>query len=404
MKINSNFFKRKAAIILACFFSVFSLFWHVWDRPSATGLSIFEWQTVESAHNIYASNMSNLPYLYLVKISVKIFGLNPLAVRLPSILLGMATLVLFWLAIRSIVDKKIASPTIILLSTSTWFLSFARTASPAISYAFFIIGIVYFAKKIIDQRSDWLNYAMLGLFVGVSQYSPGMIYLTIPMIGIGVYILQRNHWRLSSKGTVLGAVTMFLPISVLAVGLFNNPEQIKNILLLPTSFPGPSTVFANLMDIISSVLWQSELPWAFGIPSIGLLTFAEIALGILGGLTILYALPSVRSVLFVWFSVLILFVLSVLATPEYLIILALVGSYFAIAIGIEVLWERWRTIFPKNPAARMLGGMIVLILLSSIALLHNHQYFGGWTRLPQVKDQFIDYKTYKSQTKSDINL
>src|SRR5262245_39032328 len=92
------------------------------------GLSSSEMQSTVTSVNINllnpkAENVIDAPYHLLQKASVQLFGLQPASIRLPSIIIGVATGLGMIIMLQRWFKRNVAVLTAIIMSTSVGFLS-----------------------------------------------------------------------------------------------------------------------------------------------------------------------------------------------------------------------------------------------------------------------------------------
>lgn len=115
-------------------------------------------------------------YFYIILFSFKLLGINNFALRLPSAIFGILSVVVFYLITR----KKLKSAfflTLIFL-TSRWFLNFSRFSFETTFLLFLELLSIYFLFK--------KNLFLSGLFAGLAfnSYTPGRIFFLLPLFFI----------------------------------------------------------------------------------------------------------------------------------------------------------------------------------------------------------------------------
>jgi len=97
-------------------------------------------------------------YFYLVLPFVKVLGLNIWAVRLPSALLGIASVYLIYLLTTKLFNKNIGLLSALILATSPWHLHFSRGGWEANSATFFLLlGVWAFFKSLNTPKYFYLS-------------------------------------------------------------------------------------------------------------------------------------------------------------------------------------------------------------------------------------------------------
>ncbi len=130
-------------------------------------------------------------YHYLDIPFVKLFGLNALAVRLPSAILGAASVVLFYFLTSAIFGKKpVGLIAAFFLTISPWHINISRATSEGVIAGFFIllgILLVFHALTRPGRTSHLLIGGFLSLFVSILFYHSARLFVPvflIPFLGI----------------------------------------------------------------------------------------------------------------------------------------------------------------------------------------------------------------------------
>ncbi|RJQ38673.1 hypothetical protein C4559_01045 [Candidatus Microgenomates bacterium] len=146
-------------------------------------------------------------YFYKILGSLKNFGVNTFALRLPSAIFGILSILLFYLIIKKIFKQQLLSFLLALtLLSSHWFINFARFSFEATFLLFLELVSIYFIFKfdeIVKVTTPFLRNSpgapmgvwrskkmvsnfylvMSGLFAGLSflSYTPGRIFFLLPL-------------------------------------------------------------------------------------------------------------------------------------------------------------------------------------------------------------------------------
>lgn len=381
------FLRSHISGITALIFTLLASGYMFWNIPK--GLSDSEFATLRAAESLEPDQAAHFIYYGLVNISTIFFGQSAVAVRLPSIVLGISAVLLFWHVIRSSLNAQVGNWMLIMVATSGWLLHSSRLGVPLITYFFWPAALLYIALRIIQNREEWLWYVLAGIVLGLSLYTPGTVYIVLPLLIVGIYLVHKNHWKINRQASTLGFIAFVAVASLFVASLVVNFSQWKLFLLIPETFNVTATSFyANVGNLLRAIFWKNNVSFEFGLPGVALLSVPEMGLGILGGLIVIMHLPSIRSVITIWYGVLVLLIFGIFGLPPSFYILAMIGAYVAVAIGLSTLQERWKIIFPNNPAARTFGRGVLLGLSTLVALFHLYNYFGIWSQLPATHDEF----------------
>ena len=87
-------------------------------------------------------------YVYIILPFIKIFGLNEWSVRIPSAILGIATVYVLYLLVKILIeDRRVALMASMFLAISPWHIHFSRGGWEVNVATFFIITGVYLFLK-----------------------------------------------------------------------------------------------------------------------------------------------------------------------------------------------------------------------------------------------------------------
>lgn len=157
-------------------------------------------------------------YFYIVLPFVATMGLTETAVRLPSALFGIATVLIMYFLVRKITQNEFAALfSSLLLAIAPWHLHFSRGGWEVNVATFFItFGVYSFLKAL--ERPWWFYMSFLSLLAAMYTYqSPKII---VPLLGFGLLLgYWRQLWQVRRQlltpiivGILVGlplAVTMF---------------------------------------------------------------------------------------------------------------------------------------------------------------------------------------------------
>lgn len=139
-----------------------------------------------SVYSIQATGHSTL-YFYIILASLKIFGINTFALRLPSAVFGVLNgLILFIILSRIYRNKMIAFFTVCLFLSMRWYFNFARFSFEATFLLFLELVSLMFILKFLSNRKkpEIPDLIISGIFAGLSfhSYYPGRIFFILPLL------------------------------------------------------------------------------------------------------------------------------------------------------------------------------------------------------------------------------
>lgn len=192
-------------ILIACFLRIYNLS----SVPPSASLdeATIGWNAysiLQTGHDEYGYKLPLLLrayddyrpalYVYLVIPFIKLFGLNVFAVRMPSVLLSLSTIILsFFLAKNLFKDSKIGKSigfiTAFLLAISPWNVYISRLGHEANAGLFFaVLGIFLFVLSIKNKKSKWLLPVSLVSF-SLSLYTYQSEKIFIPLMFICLILI-----------------------------------------------------------------------------------------------------------------------------------------------------------------------------------------------------------------------
>lgn len=156
-------------------------------------------------------------YFYFVMPFVAIFGLNEWAVRLPSALFGIATVVLvFFLSRKIFKNELVALISALFLAISPWHLHFSRGGWETNVATFFITLGIYLLIKALEN-SKWLFFSLFSFLLSMYTYqSPRLI---VPVLLILVVFFYKKQVLKKIKDNFKNVVLVFLGLLILSIPL-----------------------------------------------------------------------------------------------------------------------------------------------------------------------------------------
>lgn len=132
-------------------------------------------------------------YIYLTAISEKLFGLNGFAVRLPSALAGIGTVIFTYLLVYELFKKKpLANLSAFLVAVEPWSLFLSRGGFEANLALFFIIsGVYYFVRSFRDQNS-YFYLLPFTFLLGLSVWTYNSARIFVPIL---LFVLTAIYWN-----------------------------------------------------------------------------------------------------------------------------------------------------------------------------------------------------------------
>lgn len=184
-------------------------------------------------HFISWGSGQNTLYAYLL-LPFMIFGLNPLTVRLPMLLIGILSLPLLYLAAKPIGGRNFALISMFLLAISPWHIILSRWGLESNVLPFVFLASFAALVRARPNNADFIA-ATLGL--ALCLYAYGTAYAAVPVFLALAILILLSYKRLRFKQLLIG-LTAF-GVVALPIGLFVlvNTLQWETLRLGPISIP-----------------------------------------------------------------------------------------------------------------------------------------------------------------------
>lgn len=363
-------------IALGAFLRIYN-FWlpELWlDEYGTWWLAAKTWNVV--AQRASAFGAQSTFYCYVVKLSSDLLGPGPVSLRLPSILFGVATLVLVYpLGIRLFRDPHAALLAVAVFSMNELMIWHSQNARPYALALFFVMLSFLFYVSLLEEekRSYRIGYVLATSAAYYSQYLFGFI-VVIQLLH--VILTQKGSFRPSKVWilTFLAMGVLWIPGGFQLMSLFARRETLN--WLPPITWADPFKLAITYLN-----------PYAF-------LATAFVLLFLGWGKTNQSQYRVGKTLLFLWFVT--PFVVFALVPPLFGITL-FSGRYllFTIPAALFTLaWlmasavrERWRKWVP------LAAFLVVTFVIEMIPPLQSSNTFvtwpdQGWTRAAEFLKTF----------------
>lgn len=262
--MQNNFLKRTSLLIIILVSTVILRFYDLllvppslnWDEVSHgyNAYSILKngsdewgvsWPTIFRAYGDY-----KLPlYVYLTAVSEAVFGINGFAVRLPSALAGLITVIFTYQLASSLFTQKVGLMSAFLVAVVPWTLFLSRVGLEAnLALAFFTAG-AYF----LFRRPDRINFILAAFFLGSLMWTYNSYRIFVPLLAVYLCFVHRENLRAGHFRKHFLAVVIFLLLAGGAVWQMVNPEGQARYSLVSLLDEGAISQIERLRN--SSDLW-----------------------------------------------------------------------------------------------------------------------------------------------------
>lgn len=184
-------------------------------------------------------------YFYILLIFLKIFGINTFALRLPSAIFGILSIVMFYLIMKEISKNQVHNSKLIIINslillTSRWFLNFSRFAfEPTFLLFLELTSIYFFLKGFICQKNQEnknnknnninnIYLILSGVFTGLSfnSYTPGRVFFLLPL-----FFIVKSSFSIKKERIIINikkALFFIIPFLLIITPLTYQLKTIKD--------------------------------------------------------------------------------------------------------------------------------------------------------------------------------
>lgn len=332
---------------------------------------------------LLGNSPAHAPYYLLQHVSLWLFGVTLVGVKLPSLILGVLTAVGMVLLLRRWFSPGIAMLTAIVAVATGQFLFLAQHGFVGILYLFWPTMLLLLGTIAANKSKYGVIWKVLFFITAaLSLYSPLSIYV---LIALGSAVLLHPHLRylikrLSRVKILIGALVGLALAVPLGWTIIQHPLHGLTLLGIPSEMP-------NIVDNLRTLAQQY-----FNFTSVGTNSLMTPVFGLGSTLIILYGLyrlirtrNTVQSyVILTWLGLLLpILVLNPLFTS-----ITFVPLLLLLATGLEGILRTWYGLFPRNPYARVAGLLPIVILTSSLVLFGLERYAFGYTYSPTTVRHF----------------
>ncbi|RYF29322.1 MAG: glycosyltransferase family 39 protein [Chloroflexi bacterium] len=341
--------------------------------------------------------VTSLPYALAQKASFELFGVSNFSIKLPSLICAFIASVGAILLLRRWFKPNVAVLATIILVTTGQFLYVAQSGNTGITYIMWSVWLLLAATMVTGSLKH-KNLWKLAFFIiaGLSLYTPLSLYLLLAIISAAVL---HPHVRYVLKKMALKKLLAFVFLTVLLstpliYGIYLNPEFGLRLLGIPSTWP-PNIIDNGATLIQQYVNFISPASGVLMTPVFGLGSIALIGLGAWQLFKTRYTARSYTVT--AW---LVLLVPILLINPSYTSI-TFVPFLLLLASGLEYLFRSWYKMFPRNPYARIVGLIPLVVLVGGLVVSGIDRYVYGYHYDPETAKSFSrDLTLLNRQVKS----
>ncbi|MBX4197586.1 glycosyltransferase family 39 protein [Candidatus Saccharibacteria bacterium] len=353
------------------------------------GISGAESASRQSSTNLNSllDNPLNAPYRLIEHYLIKLWPDNVFSLRLTSVILAVLIAWCFYKLAVNWFGRLIGLfGSLIFLSTPLLIIA-AHQASSEIMFFSPIIVMWLFAWLAKAERTQVLAWLSLLVACGLLVYTPGMLWWVL-----GAAIISRKRLMAAVDPTRMWASAAGLALAAglaapLVISTVKHSHIIKPLLLIPSSWPVPLTIFKQLGWMGLAIFVKTPSHALLILDRLALISALVIALAIFG----IYAMASVAKSKAVTLALGIGFAVIAAGINNnlYLLALGLPAILIFASAGLRYLYIEWRSIFPRNPVPKSFA----LLLIATVTL--SQLYFGirygliAWPRNSATRSAYV---------------
>lgn len=391
-------FRYQLAILAIIIVGLLMVVWDFWATPN--GLTSAELSSINGGRHLSlidavlhpidsAGGIIEAPWRLLQSLSMSLFGLDVIGVRLPAVILGLILVALLMLVAYRLFGGGAAMMAGVLAVLSGSVIQYAHSGTSHILGLAIAVSIVLMGARLLSTSAasssgrlwlDKLRVVLLATAFGLMIYMPGGLYFDLAILVCSI-IHPTVRLRIMSDGflRIVGstvAVIVALPMLVsLAGGLIFGQHQIIDYLF---AFNWPS-----MNDLLARATSLAGFEWGANSILQPMMTVGGLALSAVGVCCLLgrHARSSVRTYLIIDLTATCLVLATFKPQAEYLLYLPL---FLAMVTGLYFLTAYWNGLFPRNPYARVFALFPMCALIVSISVIDAGQYFIKFNYSPAV--------------------
>lgn len=313
-------------------------------------------------------------------IAVKIDDPNATLLRILSAITVLAGVLALFLVLDRWHTQRVAIIGTLLFATSSYTLHQGRFAGHEVAYLA-VVPLILLAGIWLRSKRDVTKLPIALILSALLLYIPGV---WLPLLVVAIFFRKRLllAWKyVGKRSRLIGGVGFGLTVLPIIYSLIRYPSQLPTYLGYDRiTESGLGTALRQLADIPDQLLWHGPnepIKWVTGTP---ILDIATITFIILGTYSYLRGRHPVRARLL---GMLLITGIVLASTSVYVTVAFLLPIAYILATnGIAYLLQSWFTVFPKNPAARSLGIVLVFLLVAVTSFYHLKRYYVAWPNSP----------------------
>lgn len=354
------------------------------------GLSTHEQRAVITTASLNFSDpasllVANLPYHAFQWVILTLFGINDFTIKVPSLILGLASALGLIYLLRRWFPPSIAVLASLIAVTTGQFLLIAQSGSASVLYMFWPIMLLLLGTQVTRAKKARFFWKILfTITAALSLYTPLSVYA---LFAIALTIVLHPHLRMAVRRLSKLRLTICLAIGLALISpliymIIRTPSEGMTLLGLPTQWP-PDWLSDNIQLLLTQYfLFWSPNATAVLTPVFGLGSMLLIGLGFY---RLIRTRETTRSYLIISWTACLIPIL--ILSPQYTTIVFL-PSVLLLAAGLTSLIGYWYRLFPYNPYARVVGLIPIVVLVGVLIGSGVDRYIFGYHYSPTIATSY----------------
>jgi hypothetical protein len=313
---------------------------------------------------------------WLCALSYKAFGFSETSSRLPGLLFGLLTILVFAWGTYRLAGRETAIVATLILMTVPMFLGQSKNMAGEASYAFFLTACVVLFGLLIKEGFRWPLFGAFLVSALLLFLAKGLFGLLCILLLLGAYILVTRDFRGRETLLPTGTVLLLFGLFMLLVQLPDEPTFFSHFKLMNRLFLGGPESHSRTFEYFLRQTAFGLMPWALLVPVAlaRLIPMGESAPAETGQ-------SRLELLVFLWFSV--PFALHSALLPDFLHLVFPAAA--AAALAIAFLWSKEAEEEKLNRFQAVVALGIAAVLLANllesprglVTFLTNDPQFGG---------------------------
>ncbi|NLF00842.1 MAG: glycosyltransferase family 39 protein [Anaerolineales bacterium] len=353
----------------------------------------------------FAANNGREPlFIYLVTMSVGLFGRSPLALRLPAAFIGVLTVAATGAMGRALFSRRVGLLAAVTLAVTLWHTHLSRVSFRAVLLPL-LIALTVWQTALAARRGRRRHFVAAGVLYGLSLYTyTAARFTVVPLVVFAVYLVIRHRRALRApllRGVglaVLAAGVTLLPLAIYTIGhaaeVLGRPGQVW--LWNPAIHHGHPwlTLGQHVLRTLGIVFVRGDRIWRHNLPTRPVYDPALAAAFLVG---LVWAIRRARrdaaaAFTLIWIALMALPTLLAEDAPHFLRAVGMLpGLALLPALGLAWLMDGLARLPLRGAAGLRLRPVVAALPLVALSFGLGstvHAYFGAYAHNPMSRYWF----------------